>query len=324
MSTSADSRTPEHSSPAEETWRGGFEAAQRTLFDAVGLDAKSTFIDLGHPYGRTHVFEAGSSTDDVPLLFVHGTAAFGAFLSPLMAQFGDARVVGFDRPGYGLSEAFVCTEQNLRQTVVDVIGGVVDELNIEQVDLVGHSMGGHAGILFANAHPERVRNLLLVGGIPAFPGTRPPLPLRALTVPLLNRVIRRLQKPDEAGVLDIAEVFGERDAIQDYPAFIQAIAAHERDPNSAAAGLSEFNALLSIRGWHRSVRISDEELRGLEHPTTMVWGEHDPLGRPDDVRASVQLIPNARFESVASGHIPYLRHPEQCAQFIREARKSPQ
>lgn len=306
--------------PREGWMAVDFETAQRDLFEAVGLDAKSRFIDLENLQIRTHVFEAGPSGDDEdpPLVFVHGTAAFGAFLAPLMAQFDDRRVIAFDRPGYGLSGEFVYTEGDIRRTVVDVLVGVLDELGIERADLVGHSMGGYAGILFARAHPDRVRRLILVGSVPAFPGTRPPFPVRLLTVPLLNRVIQRTQKSGEEGVLDIAEIFGERETIRDHPAFIRAIAAHEGDPKSAEAGFSEFNALLSVRGWHPSIRISDDELRKLQHPTMVVWGENDTLGGPDDVRAGIDLMSDARLETVNSGHIPYLAHPERCAKLIRE------
>lgn len=306
--------------PPEGGQTADFETAQRRLFEEVALRAESRFVDLENPRVRTHVFEAGPRAENLPAVFVHGTAAFGAFFAPLMAHLDDTRMIAFDRPGYGLSDAFVYTEKNLRRTVVDALAGVLDELGIDRVDLVGHSMGGHASILFALAHPDRVRRLILIGAIPAFPGTRPPMPLRLLTVPGLNRLMRRMQKTGEEGVLDVAEIFGERDAIQHHPAFVQAIAAHERDSRSSEAGFSEFNALFSFRGWHSSVRLREDELRNLQHPTTIIWGENDPLAGPDDVRDGVERIPNARFETVDSGHIPYLAHPTRCAQIIREAR----
>lgn len=305
-----------------ETTPRTFEAAQRNLFESVGLETRSRFLDLETPRVRTHVVEAGEYDADVPLVFVHGSALFGAFFAPLMGTLDDERLITFDRPGYGRSDAFVYTEGNVRRTVVDVLAGVLDEMALDRVDLVGHSMGGHTAILFALAYPDRVRHLFLVGAVPAFPGTRPPLPLRLLTVPLLNRVIRRLQKPGEEGVLDIAEIFGERDAIQEYPALIRAIAAHEGDPKAAEAGFSEFNALFSIRGWHPTVRIREADLRGLTTPTTIVWGDNDPLGGPETVRGGVESIPDTRFEAVDAGHIPFLAYPERCGDLIREARAS--
>lgn len=285
-----------------------FETAQRHLFEDVGLDVRSRFVEVDEPRVRIHVFEAGPPDGDLPLLFVHGGGAFGAFLAPLMAQLDDDRVVGFDRPGYGLSSDFRYTERALRRT------------GVEHVDLVAHSMGGYASIQYALARPDRVRRLILIGACAAFPGTRPPLPLRLLTVPLLDRLLQRLQRPDEDGVLDVAEVFGEREAVQANPALLQAMAAHERDPESSEAGLSELSAFFSVRGWHPSVRIREDDLRDIQQPTLVVWGEHDPIGSPDDVRAGVEAIPDVRFETTPTAHGPFLTYPERCAELVRTFR----
>ena len=69
-----------------------------------------------------------------------------------------------------------------------------------------------------------------------------------------------MAKPGEAGVLDVAEVFGERKAIQNYPALIQAMVAETQNPKSSEAMLSEFSAFFSILGWHQSIRLREDEL----------------------------------------------------------------
>lgn len=322
MTPSTSDGSPPPDAPGESRATAAFETAQQDLFEAAGLDVQSQFVDLDGPRARTHVFEAGPPDDDPPLVFVHGTAGFGAFLAPLVAQFDDARRIAFDRPGYGLSDPFEYATESVRRTLVDAVEGVLDATAVERADLVCHSMGGYAGVLFALARPERVRSLVLVGSVPAFPGTQPPVPLRLLTVPLLGRLLQRLQKSGEEGVLDVAEVFGEREAIQDHPALVRALAAHEADPKSSAAGRSEFAALLSVRGWRPSMRLGEDELGRLRAPTSVVWGENDPLGRPGDVRAGVDSIPDARFETVDAGHMPFLGHPGRCAQVVREAREA--
>lgn len=297
-----------------------FERAQDALFEASGLDGQSHFVHLETPRVRTQVIAAGHPGDGPPLVFVHGTAEFGAFLAPLMGQFDDVRLLTFDRPGYGLSDRFVYSESNLQRTLLDALEGVLDAMGVERADLVGHSAGGYASILFARLHPERVRRLFLVGAVPTFPGTHPPIPFRLLAVPVLRRVVRRVQKSGEAGVFDMAAVFGERDTIEQHPAFVRAIAAHEDDPKSALAGRSELDALVSVRGWRASVRLDDADVLAIRHPTTVIWGDDDTLGSPSDVRRAVESIPNVRFETVAAGHIPFLAHPERCAELIRDAR----
>jgi len=298
-----------------------FETAQRALFDAVGVEYESSFIDLDRPSVRTHVFEAGDGDgNDPPLLFLHGTAAFGAFLAPLMRELRQYRLIGFDRPGHGLSGPYEFHPDTVRRTTIETVESVLDGLELERVDLVGHSMGAFAGIEFARTHPTRVRTLSLVGSVPMFPGTSPPLPVRLSTTPIVRRVIERFQKSGEAGVLEIADIFGERNSIQEYPALIRAIAAHEADPKARAAGQSEFRSLMTLRGWRPSIALRDEHLETLQTPTTIVWGAHDPLGLPDDVRRGIELIPDVSFTTVEAGHMPFLAHPTTCAEVIRQLR----
>lgn len=298
--------------------REGFEEAQHRLFENTGLDARSRYLDLDS-LGRTHVFEAGPE-NGTPVVFVHGTAQFGGFLSPLISEFTESRVIAFDRPGYGFSDPYTYTKRNLQRTMVTSIHGVLDELGVEEADLVGHSMGGHASILFTLEHPNRVNQLFLVGSVPGFPGTRPPLPIRVLTTPFLGGVLRRMQKQGEEGVLDIAEVFGERESIQNYPTLIRAIAHHEEIPESARAGLTEFRSLISSFGWRKQNRVAKEDLVDLQRPTTLVWGANDPLGKPGEVLGAVEQIPDSHFETLDTGHMPFLAHPGRCARIIRNSR----
>ena len=296
-----------------------FETAQGALFEATGLEYESWFIELDRPSVRTHVFQSGvRDSETPPLLFVHGTAAFGAFLAPLMRELVDYRLIGFDRPGHGLSGPYEFRPKSVRQTTVATVESVLDELDLDVVDIVGHSMGAFAGIEFARTHPERVRTLSLVGSIPMFPGTAPPIPVRLSVTPIVRRFVERFQKSGEAGVLEISDIFGERESIQEYPELIQAIAAHEADTKSRAAGQSEFRSLMTLRGWRSSVKLRDAQLSELQQPTAVVWGTHDPLGAPDDVRRGIELIPDVTFTTVEAGHMPFLSHPRTCAEAIRD------
>ncbi|MFC7008309.1 alpha/beta fold hydrolase [Halalkalicoccus salilacus] len=160
----------------------------------------------------------------------------------------------------------------------------------------------------------------MIGAVANFPGTPLPFPFRLLTVPLLDQLLQRLQKSGEEGVLDFAELVREREAIQRYPTLIRAMAAHQGILQSDGASVSELKAHFSLLGWHASSRIRDQELQNLQQPTLIIWGDNDPFGAPDDVRNSIDVIPKVRFETMDSGHVVFLEHPERCAQFIREAR----
>lgn len=299
-----------------------FEVAETRVFEDSEIDPRSRFVDLDQPQVRIHLTEMGDeASDDVPVLFVHGSGFFGAVFAPLMAQLEGTRMIAFDRPGYGLSGDFTYTAQNFRQTGVDVLGGILDELGIDQVDLVGHSAGGYWSIVFALAHPERVRRLILIGGVVAFPGTDPPFLPRLFSVPVLNRVLVRLQDSSEDSVLEQFEMFNERDTIQEYPSMIRAILAQDLDPRSDEVVLSEFKLALTLRGWRSSVRLREHELTDIPQPTLVIWGENDPSGGPEDVRRYVESISDARLETVDAGHFPWFGHPERCAELIHDVRE---
>lgn len=298
--------------------RAAFDRAEQDLFDAVGLDVRRRVVELAEPAVRTTVFEAGPSVGtDPPLVFVHGTGAFGAFLAPLMAALDDRRLVGFDRPGYGHSRPYEYAPRSLRRTAVGVVAGVLDDLGVEEVDLVGHSMGGYAALSSAVATPDRVRTLSLVGSIPTLPGTGPPLALRLSVTPGVGRVVRRLLPDGEAGA--IADLFGDGEAIRDHPALVRALAAHEDLAPARAAARSEFRSLMTLRGWRPAVGLGPSNLAAVGQPTAVVVGRDDPVGGPGAIRPALASIPDVTVTTVDGGHFPHLGAPAACAEAIRAA-----
>lgn len=314
-------RSPEADERQPGTAGGvSFETAQRDVFDEAGVEVQSRFVDLEKPEVRTHVLEAGSPGDEPPVMFVHGTTWFGAYFAPLMAELDETWMLALDRPGSGLSADFDYTAANHRQTASDVLVGILDDLGIEQVDLVGNSTGGFWSVVFALTHPDRVRRLVLLGGVATFPGAQAPFPTRLLTVPGLNRLLARLQEPSEEAVVKQMEGVGDGDSILQYPALIRAKVAHDRIPRSQGVSVSELRSIISVRGWRSATRLREEELRDIRQPTMFIWGEHDWFGGPDAVRESVGIVPDTRLESVDAGHGPWFGHPETCAQLINEMR----
>lgn len=119
--------------------------------------------------------------------------------------------------------------------------------------------------MFALARPNRVRRLTLIVSVPTFPGTRPPVPLRLFSVPLLNWVLTRLGEASEDGVIEQLEVFGEGELIQNYPSLIRLFVTQARNPWSDAAEISEFNSVL------QAIRVAS--LRGSGK---MSWLTYNP------------------------------------------------
>lgn len=302
--------------PGAETATSDFETAHRRAFEAAGVEVSARYVDLETPDVRVHVAEAGEPTGAPPLLFVHGVLGYGAMFAPLVGRLPGTRRLVLDRPGWGLSDDYRYAAATHPRVAVDVIDGVLDALDVSEVDLVGHSTGGHWSLRYALARPGRVRRVVAVGGVPAFPGTISPVPLRLYTVPGLPRLLTPRGYPTEETVVEQLAVVGEQETIRDYPALVAARVAHDGRDRVLPVGVSELRSFTSLLGWRRAMHLSPDALGRIEAPTTFVWGEADLLGGPAEVRSAVASMPAADLVAVPGGHIPWYGHPDTCADVV--------
>lgn len=97
-----------------------------------------------------------------PVLFLHGWMGSWRYWFPTMERVADHfRTYSFDFWGFGGSQRQSTTEsiQNYSNQVIRFM----DELGIDRVLLVGHSMGGMVALKTALNHPKRVSRVAAVG-----------------------------------------------------------------------------------------------------------------------------------------------------------------
>ena len=118
-----------------------------------------------------------------PLLFVHGYGHNAHLWDPLVPDLVDHyRVLALDNRGHGDSEPDPEFRYHNAAIARDV-QAVVEQLELDQLALVGHSQGGHACLRVAGRHPERIRRLVLAEAgpdIPARGAGGPPASVRLL------------------------------------------------------------------------------------------------------------------------------------------------
>jgi pimeloyl-ACP methyl ester carboxylesterase len=276
-----------------------------------GSAARSRFIEV-RSGRRVHVIEAGEGS---PVLFLHGSNTSSLSLLPLFDRLEGVRAIAVDRPGFGLSDPVHVPRQRFREAAIEFIDNVLDELKLEPSALAGQSAGGTWALWYALARPERVHRLALVGSAPLLPGTRVPAPLRVLATPVIGDLLARV-KLDAQMVVQLMSSMGEKDTIVRYPNLIDAIVAGGNDPIASAANLAEIRAVISPFGFRRSMRIQPNELRSLNVPTLVIWGDHDPVGAVKVAQAVASLLPQAQLEVLPAGHVPYLGCPDRVAELL--------
>ncbi|MCP4658321.1 MAG: alpha/beta hydrolase [bacterium] len=127
--------------------------------------------------------------DGPPLVMLHGWGQSLDSLLPLGELLANGASVHLvDLPGFGASPPPE-TDWDTAQ-YADCVLQYLDERQLAQVDLVGHSFGARIAIRLAAGHGERVRSLILIGAA----GLPPRLPLRQRLRRRFIRIIGRLLK----------------------------------------------------------------------------------------------------------------------------------
>jgi sigma-B regulation protein RsbQ len=111
------------------------------------------------------------AADGRPMLFAHGFGCDQSMWRFVWPAFSDEyRVVLFDHVGYGRSDASAFDAR--RYSSLDGYAGdvvaICEELGLDDVVFVGHSVSAMIGVLAAIARPERFGRLVLVGPSPRY------------------------------------------------------------------------------------------------------------------------------------------------------------
>lgn len=118
---------------------------------------KTHRIDVGDITLAYHEWKT-SEPDAHTLVIVHATGFHGRCYDPIAHAFPECRVIAVDLHGHGQSTGEPITEW---QVLVDELGGLIEELDLSSATGIGHSMGAHAILRAAAAHPSAFARLVL-------------------------------------------------------------------------------------------------------------------------------------------------------------------
>ncbi|MBV8181447.1 MAG: alpha/beta fold hydrolase [Mycobacterium sp.] len=115
---------------------------------------------LATPAGQIAVTDVGSGP---ALLFVH-VGSWSFIWRDLLVQLSPRyRCVAFDAPGSGLS-SHPKAPVSLHEAA-DAVSAIIDALDLHDVTVIMHDVGGPAGIAAAAQHPERICGLVAINAL---------------------------------------------------------------------------------------------------------------------------------------------------------------
>lgn len=251
---------------------------------------KSTLVDRQVNLPDCSIFykQGGTHSAATPILFLHG---WGISTEPYQEVLGliaqQHCVIAPDLPSFARSNY-----PNLipdYDTYAKLLVAFLDALNLEQVHLVGHSIGGGISIAMNSIAIDRIKSLVLVGstGVPkvSFPEI---VPIRAI------EMTAQISLPKlKLQLVDIPQVFSQN-FLFNTGNVIQAL-------------------LLSL----------EKDLRPLlpliKAPCLLLWSEKDLTMPLASGREMAALIPNSTLVTVPEGYHEWgLWHPEKFTSIVLE------
>ena len=280
----------DYGAPAEPDWR---DVDWSPYVHSLSIDGR-----------RVNYCDYGTARDGSrPVVLVHGLAAsWQCWLEtiPRLAAEG-RRVIALDLPGFGASE--MPREDISIEGYGRTVESLCDALDLGQVVVVGHSMGGFTAAEFAIQYPERVERLVLeaAAGISTNNVRREPLLAGAR---LIGGLGTRAAAQSRLVATRPRLRWLALQMVVRHPGRIPADLVYELLAHSGREGFRP--ALDAIVSYDFRERLSQ-----IQCPTLVVWGAQDMLVPKSDADEYVRVIPDARkvvFDD--TGHCPMMERPQ--------------
>lgn len=244
---------------------------------------------------RLHVDDTGGSGR--PIVLIHGWPLSGASWAPQVPALTDAgfRVVTYDRRGFGRSDK--PKKGYDYDTLADDLAGILDELDLRDVTLVGFSMGGGEVVPYLSRHgAERFRSVVLLGAVPPYLMKGPDNPDGPLTPDLAAQMSAQLTKDEDDFYEDFTRMFfsaGEKLMVTE----------QERQQAFALAKLSDKAASLEAMTSWGNTDFRDD-LAAITVPLLVIHGDSDAaVPFEGSGLRTHRAVPGSRLEVIENG--PY-------------------
>ena len=234
-----------------------------------------------------HLSEAGPRGAE-PIVWLHGSGPGATALSnweQMIGELGDAyHCVAPDIIGYGDSTHPDPAPRGLAAFTalrVDTLLALLDVLGLDQVNLVGNSMGGIISLALTQKAPERVSTIVLMGSGGA--------PVEGTLTPGLLKLVTFYDNPTAESMAELLTLFVHDPAL--FGGRLQEIAA-ARLPRATRPDVERSHRATFAPG-SASLSFGAEDLAMIRHPVLVVHGADDKIVPVAAAYYFAEHLPNA-------------------------------
>ncbi|WP_433355821.1 alpha/beta fold hydrolase [Microtetraspora malaysiensis] len=274
-------------------------------------------LDVTAANGVTYAYRRFGATDTgkPPLLFLQHFRGNLDNWDPIVVDTIAAgrEVILLDNTGVGLSSGQVPV--TVTQMARDAIS-FLDALDVEQVDLLGFSLGGMVAQEVALLRPRAVRRIVLAGT-----GPRGGRQMHGWTLDIERAANRADGGLDELlhiffGITETSRALG-----MEYVQRVFSRTENPDKPNGPEVARAQYDAIVEwgIPDLGRLARLA-----GITQPTLVAAGDDDPMIPTVNSQLLADHLPNARLRIFSdAGHGFLFQYPRQFAALVQEFLNGP-
>ncbi len=259
---------------------------------------------------RIRYWKKGYSTSTI--LLIHGMGCSCLEWSENIDSLADeSTVIAVDMVGFGKSDkphGYDYSPVNQALTLVKFLG----HLNVEDVHLVGNSLGGRVAIEIASLLGHRTKSLTLVAS--AGGAADAPNAMRLQTLPIIGKL---LTKPDRIKhQVGWTSVFVDKSLISQER--IDEKFEDSRMPGAQDSALATLRSMIDLRGFkRRDIEQLHQKIKALDTRVMIVWGDSDPLLPVHHAAKFQSLLKNSVVHIFKQcGHAPQIEQADKFNQLL--------
>ena len=226
------------------------------------------------------------------LILIHGLGASAERWEHVIPNFAkDYRVIVPDLIGFGQSDKPVIdyTTEYLGKFIEKFLNAI----DVNNVSIIGSSLGGQIAVDFTATNPSKVDKLVLVS----------PSGMMKHSTPALDAYIMAAMYPNNDSAEYAFQIMSGQKNIDENT--VKGFVERMKSPNAKMAFMS---TLLGLK----DAEIISQKLSAIDSPTLIVWGENDPVIPIKYASSFISGINDCRFVKMLDcGHTPYVEKPNK-------------
>uniref|UniRef100_A0A1B6CQ76 1-acylglycerol-3-phosphate O-acyltransferase ABHD5 n=1 Tax=Clastoptera arizonana TaxID=38151 RepID=A0A1B6CQ76_9HEMI len=267
-------------------------AAEKKLLSCLKTPYKGFYVDIGSvvgPSDKIWTISFNSESNKTPLVLIHGLGAgVGLWCLNLDSFAAHRPVYAIDVLGFGRSSRpnFSKDAEEAERQLVTSIEEWRNEMKLNKINLLGHSLGGFLAMSYAIRYPDRVKHLILADpwGFAVKPDPEVIKEKRSKLPVWARALLFTLQPLNPLWAIRVAGPFGQKLIEKARPDLVQKFSIAVNGDTKAVSeyifqcnaqkpsGEGAFHAMTSGLGWAKNPMVSRIDRLRDDVPVTVLYG----------------------------------------------------